>query len=261
MRRSACSTPSCARAWSRCGPGRSRSTSTRPRRAYADCLERVRGHARWLACLDIDEFLFAPGRTGLLPALAEFAEHAGVVVHWQVYGSAGELHRRPEPVIRRFQHRAATDWIRNRRVKSIVDPERALHPVDCHHFAFRDGERAVTERGTPVDLVRRGPFKKRLRPLYPLLGPALLRVDPYAATRITDRRVSVDRLRINHYPVKSRQEFEHKARFKREKKRYQGVDYFAYHDRNEVHDPILVDVLPALEKELAALGGERGPED
>jgi hypothetical protein len=56
----------------------------------------------------------------------------------------------------------------------------------------------------------------------------------------------VDVLRINHYPVKSREEFLQKARLKREKRRYDGLDYFAYHDRGEVVDPILHRYLPAL---------------
>ena len=64
--------------------------------------------------------------------------------------------------------------------------------------------------------------------------------------------MSVEQLRINHYPIKSREEFERKARFKQEKERYQGVDYFAYHDRNEVFDPILARYLPELAPALGS---------
>lgn len=209
------------------------------RKAYADCLERVRGRARWLTCIDIDEFLFSPGGAPLPSVLREYEEFPGVVVRWQVYGSSGRERASPEPVIARFEHRAHQHWIRNRRVKSIVDPGRAVEPVNCHHFVYRDGALAVDERRVPVGLVPRPRFKKPLRPLYSLLGPMLRFFDPWAGTDLTDRTVSVEHLRINHYPVKSRQEFERKARLKREKKRYQGVDYFAYHDRNDVFDPIL----------------------
>ena len=158
-----------------------------------------------------------------------------------------------EPVIARFSRRAPSHWIRNRRVKSIVDPARALRPKNVHYFVYRDSTLAVTETGRPVQLTPRQRFKKRLRPLYRILGPALKHFDPYASTDITDCSVSVDHLRINHYPVKSREEFLCKARFKQEKKRYEGVDYFAYHDRNEVFDPILRRYLPELEKALADL--------
>jgi hypothetical protein len=224
------------------------------RRAYADCLERVRGRARWLACLDLDEFLFPPRHASLPEALRGYEDAPGVVVRWQVYGSSGHERASDEPVIARFARRAPSDWIRNRRVKSIVDPARALRPRDAHHFEFRDGALAVDETRQPVGLSPRPRFKKRLRPLYRLLGPALRRFDPYAATSITSRAISVETLRINHYPVKSREEFLRKARFKREKGRYTGIDYFAYHDRNEVLDPVLARYLPELERSLAEIG-------
>lgn len=221
------------------------------RQAYADCLERVRGRVRWLGCIDLDEFLFAPEHWTLPEMLRAFEAYPGVVVRWQVYGSAGREHAEPAPVIARFDRRSPTDWIRNRRVKSLVDPARTVRPLNCHHFEYCDGELAVDETRTRVGLRPRPRFKKQLRPLYRFLGPALRYTDPYAATDITSTRVSVAHLRINHYPIKSREEFQHKARLKKEKKRYQGLDYFAYHDRNEVLDPILTRYLPHLDLALA----------
>lgn len=216
------------------------------RLAYADCLARARGRTRWLTCLDIDEFLFAPQEPALPPVLRRFEQAPGVVVRWQVYGSSGHQGASDEPVIGRFAHRAPTQWIRNRRVKSIVDPVRALGPVNPHHFVYAGGARAVDETGTPVDLVARWRLGKAWRRLHRWLGPARRHVDPWAATDISRQRVSVEHLRINHYPVKSRAEFERKARKMEGKGRYDGVDYFAYHDRNEVFDPILFRYLPRL---------------
>jgi hypothetical protein len=216
------------------------------RLAYADCLERVRGRVRWLAFIDLDEFLFAPQEWTLIPVLQRFEEFPGVVVRWQVYGSNGHRLASGEPVIARFDRRAPSEWIRNRRVKSIVDPGRALRPVNSHHFAYQGGELAVDESGARVGVIPRSRLKRRLRPLYRLLGPALRFFDPWAAADVTSAKVSVERLRINHYPIKSRQEFERKARLKEGKGRYDSVDYFAYHDRNEVFDPILSRYLPHL---------------
>jgi Glycosyltransferase family 92 len=218
------------------------------RLAYEDCLGRVRGRVRWLACIDVDEFLFSPRQWTLLPTLRRFEEFPGVVVRWQVYGSSGHERASAEPVIARFNRRAPTEWIRNRRVKSIVDPARALRPVNTHHFVYEGGELAVDESGARVDLLPRPRFKKRLRPLYRLLGPALRHFDPWAGADITNSTVSVEHLRINHYPIKSREEFERKARLKEGKGRYDSVDYFAYHDRNDVLDPILAPYLPQLGK-------------
>jgi hypothetical protein len=222
-------------------------------RVYADCLERVRGSCRWLACVDLDEFLFSPRDSTLVSVLRDFESHPGVVVRWQCYGSSGQARRTAEPVIARFCRRSRTDWIRNRRVKSIVDPERAVHALNPHYFVYRDGALAVTENGAAVHVTRRASWKPRLRRLFALLGPLLQYVDPYALTDITDRKVSVERLRINHYPIKSREEFERKSLLKNEKRRYDGVDYFGYHDRNEVFDPILDPYVPSVAATLARL--------
>lgn len=215
-------------------------------KAYADCLNRVRGETRWLACIDIDEFLFSPESVRLDTVLKEFEGHPGVVVRWQVYGSSGEEQASDRPVIARFARRAPTHWIRNRRVKSIVDPSLAVEALNPHHFVYRNEALAVTERKEPVRVTRKRLFKRRLRPLYSLLGPATLYFDPFGGRRISNRSISCELLRINHYPVKSREEFLRKAQLKKEKRRYDRFDYFTYHDRNEVFDPILWRYLPAL---------------
>ena len=220
------------------------------RRAYADCLQRVRGQVRWLALVDIDEFLFSPRSETLAPVVRDYEKYPAVVAHWQIYGSSHHKDATDESVIGRFTHRARTDWVRNRKVKSIVDPSRTLEPIGtgCHHFAYHDGAQAVNERGEPVARKRRQRYKKILRPFYRQLAPAwnFFNIDPYGGTDTTIRSISVEHLRINHYPVKSREEFLRKTRHKKEKKRYEGIDYFAYHDRNEVFDPILCRYLPSL---------------
>ena len=57
--------------------------------AYRDCLKRYRHQARWIAFLDIDEFLFSPRGQSLPQVLAAFPPFAGVVVAWRVYGTGG----------------------------------------------------------------------------------------------------------------------------------------------------------------------------
>jgi len=102
--------------------------------AYADALERARGRTRWLAFIDLDEFLFSPGPTPLPDVLREYEEHPGVVVNWQVYGSSGLAAKPDGLVIESFVKRARMQWVRNRRIKSIVYPTRALRPIGPHFF-------------------------------------------------------------------------------------------------------------------------------
>jgi hypothetical protein len=181
------------------------------RDAYADCIERARGVVRWLAMIDIDEFLFSPGSDRLTPVLRQYETYPAVVAHWQIYGSSHNAQASDAPVIERFTHRGRTDWVRNRKVKSIVDPARTLRPIGmgCHHFEYAGNASAVNERGEPVYRGRRNRYKKALRPFYRQLAPLwdALNLDPYNGTDITNRSLSIEHLRINHYAVKSREEF------------------------------------------------------
>jgi len=215
------------------------------RRAYADCLDRTRGLYRWLGFIDIDEFLFSPTNELLPTVMRRFEEYPGVVAYWQVYGSGGNLKHAGSPVTERFVYRAKTNWVRNRRVKSIVDPERTIAPLSAHHFTYHNEEAAVDETGKRVYLHRNSKllrrFKRRLGSLLQLLP-----IDPFTGTGIHRAEITTTLLRINHYPVKSHEEFQRKSRLHAGRHRYEVVDYFAYHDRNDVRDPILVDYIQQL---------------
>jgi hypothetical protein len=84
-------------------------------------------------------------------------------------------------------------------------------------------------------------------------------LDPYAIHDSSEKHVSVQRLRVNHYAVKSRQEFlakveRHGASGEPDGRRVRaGVDttYFVYHDRNDVDDPVLVPYAPHVKSRLA----------
>jgi hypothetical protein len=226
--------------------------------AYDDALGRARGRFRWMAFIDIDEFLFSPEAESLVEVLAEFEQYPGVLVNWQVYGSSGRQSRPEGLVIESFTRRARTDWVRNRRVKSIVDPTRAIRSVGPHFFEYGAGELAVTENEEPVTPVRNSRPKRRLNRV--LAGAPGMNVDPYAVRESSVGRVSVSRLRINHYAVRSRQEFAEKlARHAADDSTADGTSrlqrgYFAYHDRNEVDDPILMSYAPQVRDQMAQRG-------
>jgi hypothetical protein len=58
-------------------------------------------------------------------------------------------------------------------------------------------------------------------------------------------------LRLNHYAVRSRQEFEQKTA--RHGSSRLAPRYFAYHDRNEIHDPTLVSYAGQVRAQLTAI--------
>jgi hypothetical protein len=145
--------------------------------AFDDCLAKHRNDSRWIAFIDIDEFLFAPAGVVLPEILSEFEQYPGVYVSRLEFGTSGHRHRPPGLVIESYLRRrryAAEDveW-----TKSIVDPERAVKCINAHIFLYEDGF-AVDMDGRPV---KRPPF-----------GPTPIKMSP---------------LRINHYVTKSEEEY------------------------------------------------------
>jgi hypothetical protein len=146
--------------------------------AYVDCLLRHRGDARWIAFVDVDEFLFSPTGSRLPVVLRRFETYPGVTANWRCYGP-NDWEQAPHGlVIENFPRRAADDHPMNRFVKSIVYPRKAIEPKSPHHFRYRGGP-SVGEDGGPVEWTRR-------------------------------ESTTADLLRINHYFAKSRGELQQK---------------------------------------------------
>lgn len=96
--------------------------------AYRHCANTFADETRWVAFIDLDEFLFSPQQRDLRPILAEYERFAGIGVHSFYFGSAGQ--RQPvESALRSFVRRA-DDRIN---FKSIANP-RWIRRFDSVHF-------------------------------------------------------------------------------------------------------------------------------
>jgi Glycosyltransferase family 92 len=148
------------------------------RSAYDHCLEHHREDARWIAFIDIDEFLFSPTGRPLPEVLRDFDLHPGVVVNWRIYGTNGFEQPPDGLVIENYLRRPRDDYPGNGWMKSIVNPRRTLCARSAHHFKLR---------GEPVA------------------------EDHLPAKGIVVREPTAELLRINHYYAKSEEEFRRKA--------------------------------------------------
>jgi hypothetical protein len=132
--------------------------------AYTDCLQRHRWDTRWLALIDLDEFLFSPTGQSLPEVLRQFRWVASVVVNWRCYGPSGHEDPPNAPVVESYTRRAADDHPQNRHIKSIVFPAATVLPVwNPHYFAYHG--LSVDERGdrTPPGVFRDPPTADLLR--------------------------------------------------------------------------------------------------
>jgi glycosyltransferase involved in cell wall biosynthesis len=165
--------------------------------AYNHCASTFRDEAEWIAFMDADEFFFAPGGGDLRDALREFEGYGGVHVNYANYGTSGHETRPGGPLIEAYTLRARDDaavpyphllkapgldpadpgsyHALNAHVSSVIRPDRVERCVSPHYWRYRPGWFAVTENHERHE----GPITAR---------------------------VSMSKLRMNHYWTKSVEE-------------------------------------------------------
>jgi Glycosyltransferase family 92 len=217
---------------------------------YRDCLDRYGKKSRWIAFIDLDEFLFAPNAETLTGVLKEYEGFPGIVVNWQVYGSSGHKKKPSGLVIENYIMKARTDWVRNKHVKSIVDPGKTIRSVGGHVFEYRSGGAAVTENFEAVRIITSSRLMRVLKRFLIGIVPRIP-VDPYAVYRSPVKRVSVNKLRVNHYIVKSEEEALGAMKYHIQHRHFNQMHWLRYHDRNDESDTILCGYVPALKKRLS----------
>ena len=143
--------------------------------AYEHCLAEHGEDSRWIAFLDLDEFLFSPELRAVSEVLAEYEQWPAVGVNRVTYGTSGHREKPEGLVIEEYLMRFPAVAS----IKSIIDPARTVGFVNVHAFSYDDDGFAVDEH-------------KR-------------RIDGWVTDEFT-----FERLRINHYYTRSEAEFQDK---------------------------------------------------
>ena len=189
--------------------------------AYIDAVKRFKFACRLMAFIDGDEFIYPKTNRPIAEVVDEILSHnpnaAGVAINWQIFGSNNlETADYSRGVLERFTRRAPRDWYippkpdaetqGNIHVKIITNP-RAVKVFENPHYAIYFEKRfAVNENGGVVQ----GPYS---------------------------HPVSVDKIVINHYYVKSREEFFKKiSRGPADGNKTYAERKFETNDRNEEFD-------------------------
>lgn len=176
--------------------------------AYDDCLERNRFASRWIAFIDLDEFIVPIKDSSIADFLRGFESFAAVEINWLIYGSSGRKIKTSDPVMERFTRHSDPTHYLNRHVKSIVNPRRVFTMIGCHEAAKISGYIADSHKN---------PVKKNFK----------------------EREPQQDVIRINHYAVRSYEEF----REKQARGRASGTqttltqEYFNRYDLNDIEEP------------------------
>lgn len=175
--------------------------------AYDHCINKHRLETHWMAFIDLDEFI-VPIKDKIIPEFLErFKDFAAVEINWLIYGSSGAKNKMPGTIMKRFKQHSFPDHPLNRHVKSIVNPRKVFAMIGCHEAARISGK-AADSHGNPIKQT----FMHRLP--------------------------QQDIIRINHYAVKSYEEFKAKQARGRAtgKTKRREDEYFYRFDLNDISD-------------------------
>lgn len=117
--------------------------------AYNHCLKHCKGKTRWLAVIDIDEFLFPVKTNSLVAFLKKYENYGGLVAFWQMYGTSNvKKIQDSELLIEKLNWKYPKDQPVNRHVKSIVHPHRVKKfATNSHRAKYKKAYFDVTPNG------------------------------------------------------------------------------------------------------------------
>lgn len=186
--------------------------------AYNHCILNYKKQCKFMAFIDLDEFLIPLNGTLLSNTVQFFSKYrnaGGLGVNWLVYGSAGHKERPVGTVLENYLYRAEESAEVNRCIKVICNPRRIQGFIDSpHNCDYKKGFFTFNDKGIKI----KGPWNE-----YP--------------------NNSYDLFRINHYYCKS--EEEGRIKFERGlatdevdiKRKWSEYERF---NRNEVFDDCLL---------------------
>lgn len=205
--------------------------------AYEQLMRIYGDRYEWYAFIDADEFITPQGSETLASMLAQHSENpnvGGIALNWAVYGSSNKLNYSDELVMERFNQRGEKTITLNKHFKSIVRSSAFKSAAgNPHCFKLKDGFHYAHTDGKPVSNL----------------------VD---AVDGLSKGVCWDFFRLNHYVVKSYEEFINKKNRGRATKPAISVEnrnqsFFLEHDVNDVFEASDERIISATKKRVNEL--------
>lgn len=181
--------------------------------AYNDAIKRFKYVCRYMAFIDLDEYLmptipYQPIEKIVDEAITKYGKGAsGIGVNWAIYGSSG-YDKAPKGLITQvFNHRGNNRAVGNAHIKTICNPRRVKDYISPHYPLYQLGAYSVSETG-----------------------------DERLYVWFCDKREYVN-IRINHYYTKSKEQYLGKiARGLGDRVGEYKVGQFTKYDLNEIKD-------------------------
>jgi len=178
--------------------------------AYIDCVNKHAQDTKWMAIIDLDEFLVPVHHKTLIDFLNTLPSNfAQLIVAWVQYGSSGHKHKQPGLLMENYKRHADKSW----GIKSIINPRLALKLTNPHQQMVAGF--TINEDGKKVGRIHQSAYGL----------------------------VPHNKLRCNHYVTKSFDEYVARmnqgSATSQLSTEYRSIEKFNWYDRNEIYDDIM----------------------
>ncbi len=103
--------------------------------AYNDALEKFKEESRWLALIDLDEFICPSEKISIPEILKDYESYPALVINWQSFDSNNHEKRPEGGVLENYTrvHKLYNRFKVNCYIKTIIDPMRTKECIVHHH--------------------------------------------------------------------------------------------------------------------------------
>ena len=162
--------------------------------AYRHCIRKFRNIARWIAFIDLDEFLFSPKSVDLRQVLKTYTDVPAIFVYWVLFGSSGQMERTTGNVLETYTRCLDLQNAINDEFDHRKEPGKTNYVTGW----AQDGKSIVNPRLVRTFLVH--------KPKAVWVGQTVDENRCPPQQRVKGAAISYSVLRINHYWSKSIEE-------------------------------------------------------
>jgi hypothetical protein len=179
--------------------------------AYRHFLHTNRETVTWAAVIDLDEFINLKIHGTIAGFLSALPAADAIVINWRMFGSSGHAKYRKQMLMERFQKASTVDYDANILVKTIHRMCK-VEMIDTHNGRYGPDAVIVTAFGDRTD----------------------------GGCHVPPTARNLDVAQINHYFVKSRDEWNLKNLRGYTDETVRAPDMFDIHDRNDILDTTIL---------------------
>lgn len=108
-------------------------------KAYQDAIFNYKNETKWLAIIDLDEYIVPVKNCNIKDVLKHFENHPAIGINWNSFDSNDYINRPNKLVIEAYTRALKDKTSLDKHIKSIVNPKKVLSIANPHYAYYKGG--------------------------------------------------------------------------------------------------------------------------